>query len=173
MNEKELLEKFHSLIHEVISSGEKEDVEVALKMFKNSVCLLAEASPKDAKCLLECFEGTLKYYNFLTETEAEEILSKFINQDGSRGAKWKNTDSFFECLEELGDGVKVECEPHYNKWALYVTMHKFASDNGTAIQKLVGDDKEKFFEACYDLAVTQLKDKDKPCWVRWYYGLCD
>ena len=169
MDKKELLDKFHSLLLEVKNSGDSEDIEVSLDMLKKAFNLLVEANIRSAKELVECYEGSLKYYNFLTETEAEDIVDKFSNQDGSKGAKWRDHDELFRRVEELGG--RIECEPHYNKWALYVAMNKFASDQHSVIVKWVGDDKDKYFEACYELALTQLKDKDRLCWIRPYYGV--
>ena len=117
--------------------------------------------------VLECYEGTLKYYNFLTENEAEEIVAAFQNQDGSKGPKWRDPDELFEKVEQH-DG-RVECEPYYNKWALYVAMNKAASDQNSVILKWIGDDKDKYIIACYDLALTDLKDKDRPYWIRKYF----
>lgn len=110
---------------------------------------------------------TLKYYNFLTENEAEEIVATFQNQDGSKGPKWRDPDELFEKVEQH-DG-RVECEPYYNKWALYVAMNKAASDQNSVILKWIGDDKDKYIIACYDLALTDLKDKDRPYWIRKYF----
>ena len=171
MDKKELLDKFCSVYTEAINSGDAEDIKVSLDMFKKSIVLLANANIRDAKELVECYEGTLKYYNFLTESEAEEIVAKFINQDGSKGPKWRDPEELFARVEDM-DG-KAECEPSYNKWALYATMNKFFSDQNSVIMKWVGNDDNKYFEACYELAVTQLKDKDHLCWVRWYFGVSD
>lgn len=168
MDKKELLEKFCLIFHEVKKSRKIEDSEVSLLMFKKAVELLAEANLRSAKELIECYEGTLKYNNFLTESEAEYIVERFSNEDGSRGAKWRDPEELFRKVDEIG---KIECSPHYNKWALYVAMNKFASDQHNAILKWVGDKKEKYFEACYDLAITQLKDKDRPFWIRPYYNI--
>lgn len=169
MDKKELLDKFCSLLTEVKNSGDKEDCEVSLMMFKKAVCLLADSNFRSAKELVECYEGNLKYYNFLTEIESEDVVEKFINQDGTRGPKWRDHDEVFHKIEELGG--RIECAPHYNKWALYTTINKFASDQHSVIMKWVGDDREKYFEACYELAITQLKDKDRPYWIRHYYDL--
>lgn len=169
MDKKELLDKFHSLLTEAKNSGEREDMEVSLCMFKKAMHYLADTNIRSLKELVECYEGNLKYYNFLTETEAEDVVEGFVNQDGSRGPKWRDPEDVFHRIDELGG--KIECEPHYNKWALYVAMNKFASDQNSVIVKWVGDDREKYFEVCYELAVTQLKDKDRLCWIRPYYGL--
>lgn len=169
MDKQELLDKFCSLLTEAKNSGEHDDIEICLCMFKKAVHLLAEVNLRSAKELIECYEGTLKYYNFLTESEAKDIVDKFVNQDSSKGPKWKDPEDVFHKVGELGG--RVECEPHYNKWALYVAMNKSASDQHSVIVKWVGDDKEKYFEVCYELALTELKDKDRPCWIRPYYGV--
>lgn len=169
MEKKELLDKFYALLMEAKHSGDKEDVEVTFCMFKKAAHFLAESNLRNMKELVECYEGNLKYYNFLTESEAEDIVEKFNNQDGTKGPKWRDSEEVFRKVEELGG--RTEGEPHYNKWALYVAMNKFSSDQHSVIIKWVGDDKDKYFETCYDLALTQLKDKDRPCWIRPYYGL--
>lgn len=168
MDKKELHEKFHHLTHKV-RSGSQEDAEVALHILKKAFCLLSEENIRVAKELYECFEGTLLYDNFLTESEAMNIVDKFVNYDNTRGAKWKDPEDLFRKIEEMGG--KVCCEPHYNKWAMYVAMNKFASDHLSVVSKWVGDDKEKCFEACYELALTALKDKDRPYWIRHYYSV--
>lgn len=86
-----------------------------------------------------------------------------------RIVKYGIYNEFFQIVEELNGNV--EHEPYYNKWALYVTANKFASDQHSVIVKWAGNDRFKFIEACHDLAVAQLKDKDKANWVRWYFGV--
>lgn len=85
MNKDEILYKFNALLEETIEEGDKENMEVSSTMFKKAVCLLASLDVKKANEFVECFEGTLKYYNYLTENEAEKIVNSFVNQDGSRG----------------------------------------------------------------------------------------
>lgn len=171
MNKDEILYKFNALLDETIEEGDKENMEVSRAMFKKAVCLLVSLDAKKADEFVECFEGTLKYYNYLTESEAESIVNSFVNQDGSRGAKWNDPDEFFAKVEEF-EG-KTEYEPYYNKWALYVTANKFSSDQHSVIVKWTGNDRDKYIEACYDLAVTQLEDKDRLNWVRWYFGVSE
>ena len=38
-------------------------------------------------------------------------------------------------------------------------------------QKWSEGDPDKYAEACYDLAVSQLNDKDKPKWIMEYFKL--
>lgn len=169
MSKQETLDKFNVLLDKVATDGDKEDIEVSYVIFKQAMSLLANFNPRQADELVNCFEGALQYYNYLSKNEAGTIVDAFVNQDGSRGAKWNNSEEFFELVGRIGGDI--ECEPYYNKWALYVTTNKFASDQHSVIQKWVGADKEKYLEACYDLAVSQLEDKDKPDWVRWYFGV--
>lgn len=169
MSKDEVLNKFNALLDETVEEGDKENLDVSYAMFKKAVCLLASLDAKQADEFVDCFEGTLKYYNYLTESEAECIVSSFVNQDGSHGPKWSDPEEFFLLIE--GIGGKIEYEPHYNKWALYVTANKFSSDQRSVILKWVGNDKDKYLEACYELAVTQLEDKDRLNWVRWYFGV--
>lgn len=171
MDKKELLDKFYGLLMESKYSGEKEDIDVSFCMLKKAALFLADINLRSLKELVECYEGNLKYYNFLTETEAEGVVDKFINQDGSKGPKWRDSEEMFQKIEELGG--KIECEPHYNRWALYVAVNKSASDQHSFIVKWAGDDRDKYLEACYELALTQLKDKDRPFWIRPYYGLSE
>lgn len=162
--------KFSSLLSDTIEEGDKENMEVAETMFKKAVQTLIDLDQDKAQDFLECFEGTLKYYNYLTEQEAASIVSHFINQDGSKGARW-SPEEFFQAVQAFGGDH--EYEPYYNKWALYVTANKFASDQGSVVRKWTGDDKLRYAEACYDLSVTQLEDKDKPNWARWYFDMND
>ena len=171
MSKEDILYKFGILLDETIEEGDKENMEVSYAMFKKAVCLLTSLDIKRAEEFVDCFEGTLKYYNYLTESETEKIVNSFVNQDGSHGPKWSNSDDFFSSVKNFGG--KIEYEPYYNKWALYTTANKFSSDQRSVILKWVGEDRNKYIEACYELAVTQLEDKDKPNWVRWYFGLSD
>ena len=170
MNKEELIGKFNLLLDDVIHDGDTDDMETTQAMFKKAVAMLAHIDVKKAEEFLCCFEGTLKYFNYLTPSEAANIVDKFVNQDGSKGPKWRSED-FFEVVESLGG--TLEHEPYYNKWALYVTANKFASDQNSVIVKWVGDDPKKYAEACYDLAVSQLEDKDRLNWARWYFGVSE
>lgn len=169
MGKNEVLYRFGALLDDTIKEGDKENMDVSRAMFKRAVCLLASVDVEKANEFVDCFDGTLKYYNYLTEGEAEEIVTAFVNQDGTRGPKFDDPDDFFTFVERLGG--KTEYEPHYNKWALFVTANKFASDQGNVVRKWTGNDQEKYLEANYELAVSQLEDKDKPNWVRWYFGV--
>lgn len=167
MSKKELLDNFYKLLK--VTKSEREDIDISLSMFKRAIDVLAELNIRSAKEIIECYEGNLKYFNFLTESEAENIIYSLVNQDGTKGAKWRDSDEVFRKVESIGGNLSME--PYYNKWALYVTLNKFASDQSKVILKWVGEDKDKYFEACYDLALSQLQDRDRPNWIRPYYNL--
>lgn len=167
--QEELISRFHSVHNEAVSSKDVSAMRVASSMFIKTFEELVSCDAKAAQDIIECYEGNLKYNNFLTESETDRILSSFVNEDGTRGAKWRDYEDLFHRVKEMGG--KVECEPYFNKWALYVAMNKAASSQHSLITKWVGDNKDKYVEACYELALTQLKDKSKPNWVRSYYGM--
>ena len=169
MTKKDLMDRFCKIWCEAKDSNDKEDINISFLMFKKAVDLLADTNIRSAKELVDCYDGNLRYYNFLTESEAMDIVDRFVNQDGSKGPKWRNPEELFDKVEELG-GV-TESIPSYNRWALYVTMNKFYSDQDSVIAKWTNGDRDKYAEACYELALTQLKDRDRLCWIRSYYGL--
>lgn len=143
------------------------DSEVKCAIVKTIMSYLSKCDDNTINELLDCTEGLCKYNNFLTEKEAREILSNFKNYDGSNGAPFNTLvlDTLHVDNKYIDDGVD------YNKWALYVTMCKFASDQGEIISKLVNNDHNAYINACYDMSVAQLKDSDRPRWVRQYFNL--
>lgn len=119
--------------------------------------------------ILNTYEGMSTYNNYLTQKECEEICDNSVNEDGSRGCALGDYRYIIEHLQNTGKNI--EHAPYYNKWALIATMHKFASDQGSIIKKLVANDRNKYIAACYEMAVAQLNDKDHEKWVRWYFNL--
>ena len=119
--------------------------------------------------ILNTYEGMSTYNNYLTQKECEEICDNSVNEDGSRGCALGDYRYIIEHLQNTGKNI--EHTPYYNKWALIATMHKFASDQGSIIKKLVANDRNKYIAACYEMAVAQLNDKDHEKWVRWYFNL--
>ena len=79
MTKDELMDKFCSVFNEATTANDAEDIKISLLAFKKAFTVLADVNPRMAKEVLECYEGTLKYYNFLTENEAEEIADFIAN----------------------------------------------------------------------------------------------
>lgn len=126
---------------------------------------LAVSHPELAEHWLVKLEAS-KWHNYLSEEEAEEIASKLVNQDGSRGAHW-DYETFKGAVESLGGKMKEE--PFYNCWALWVVSNMRYSDNYRSASEFVPKDQmPKFF---YNVAVETLKDVDRPKFVRGYFGV--
>ena len=68
-----------------------------------------------------------------------------------------------------GLGGKPECESYYNRYALYVAINMIYSDFATKLVQFV--DEDKMVEVVYRLAVDKLKDKDRPRFIREYFGV--
>lgn len=126
---------------------------------------VAQKHPELAEKWLSKLEAG-KWYNYLSETEAEEIAARLVNQDGSRGPHW-SYDTFKGAVESLGG--KMYEEPFYNCWALWATANMRYSDNYRSASEFVPKDQmPKYF---YNVAVESLKDVDRPKFVREYFGV--
>jgi hypothetical protein len=89
-------------------------------------------------------------------------MADFVNYDGSKGAKWSCAD-----IEKFlaGKGIAIEQSPYYNSYALAVAMNRIYSDYGGEIKDLTDDEAV----ACYNFALRDLKDPDRPRWIREYF----
>lgn len=107
-----------------------------------------------------------RWNNYLSREEATEIVNDLVSTDGSRGAQW-NYETFKNAIESIG-GKMME-EPCYNCYALWATANMLYSDHkGSAMTYVARDMHVRFF---YAMAVEKLKDKDRPHFVREYFGL--
>lgn len=138
------------------------------KMLKKAFILLAESNPSKAYEFIECYNGVHTYNNYLSESEAKNIVKGFVHFDNSTGQKW-TPEMLFEKVQELGG--KIDDKPYYNKWALYTTMNMEHSDHGNIISKYTNGDADKYAELCYEFAVNQLTDKDRKEFVRSYFDI--
>lgn len=126
---------------------------------------LAASQPKLARQWLDKLEAS-EWNNYLSQSEAEDIVSKLQNQNGSRGGKW--SFAVFEQAVE-NKGKCMEHAPYYNKYALWATADMIYSDHARSLSAAVNDDKEELFELIYAMAVEQLTDPDRPRFVREYF----
>lgn len=125
---------------------------------------VAEKHPELAEKWLSKLEAG-NWNNYLSKSEADEIASHLVNQDGSRGPHW-DYDTFKAAVESLGG--KMHEEPYYNCWALWVVACMLYSDHAKSASEFVPKDMmPKFF---YAQAVEQLKDVDRPMFVRDYFN---
>lgn len=146
-------------------SGMPEKMKVFGEAEKWAFDRLHERDPKLAEMWVDKLEA-MHWHNYLSKAEANEIVAKFINQDNSRGAHW-GYDVFKGAVESLG-GNMAEA-PYYNCYALWVVVNMLYSDHyNSASEYVPKEDMPKYF---YSMAVEKLKDKDRPRFVRDYFGV--
>lgn len=114
--------------------------------------------------ILDLSEGMMKYKNFLTDSEADEIVKNMINYDGSKGGKWSKEDARAAVTALNG---KCEMDGEYNWNSLYATMEMKHSDEWGVLRNVVEPSKEAAL--CYELAKAQLLDRDGLFNVRTYF----
>ena len=137
-------------------------------LLRKCFVMLAESSQKSALSYLDCIEGMHTYNNYVTEPEANDIVSSFVNCDGSSGAKW-SVNQIVDFVQSVG--AEYDREPYYNKFALYVAMNMMHSDHCKVLSKWSEGDSIRYAEMCYDLAISQLTDRDRQHWIREYFHL--
>ena len=154
-------------------SGMPEKMKVFGESAKWAFDRLHERDPKLAEMWVEKLEA-MNWNNYLSKAEADEIVAKFINQDNSRGAHW-GYDVFKGAVESLG-GKTYEA-PFYNCYALWVVANMVYSDHAQSVAEDMGHTtpaqvpNEKMALSMYKKAVEKLKDKDRPRFVRDYFGV--
>lgn len=126
---------------------------------------IAKAHPELAEKWLSKLEAG-KWNNYLSESEAEHIANKIMNQDGTRGAHW-DYDTFKGAVESLG--AKMRDEPFYNCYALWIMANALWSDHHKSLSEFVPKEQEP--KVYYLMAVEKLKDVDYPKFIRKYYDL--
>ena len=171
MNKEELKSRYDHLYKVMAESKQPENMMLFGKAEKHMFHELAEAHPEAAEAWLAMLEP-VEWHNFLTEEEAEQVVGKLVNHDGTMGAHW-DADTFKSAVERLGG--KLEDKPYYNMWALWVTDNMIYSDHAPSIAEDMGyrtskeADGTKMALSCYRKAVEKLKDPDRERFVRWYF----
>lgn len=166
-------ERYLELYEDMAKSGMPEKMKVFGESAKWAFDRLHERDPKLAEMWVEKLEA-MNWNNYLSKAEADEIVAKFINQDNSRGAHW-GYDVFKGAVESLG-GKTYEA-PFYNCYALWVVANMVYSDHAQSVAEDMGHTtpaqvpNEKMALSMYKKAVEKLKDKDRPRFVRDYFGV--
>lgn len=99
--------------------------------------------------------------------EAEDIVRKFVNFDGSRGAHWEVPDEAFQVLQNLN--IRFEEDGEYNRWAFFAVLNMIWSDDWGVLRNYASPEQEA--RVCAELAHTKLDDKDKVFSVRKYFDV--
>ena len=112
--------------------------------------------------------GAIKWRNYLTPKEAEEIVANMVPK-----AAWSR-DIWRQAL--TNNGLELEHEPMYNSCALWTTMNMIYSDSGKTIANIMGGDLDsvdqlELVKAIHALAVDKLTDEDGVFNIRRYFGL--
>lgn len=154
-----LKEKFEELYNSAIASHSPKNMKILGCMTKKIMNSIIESHPQMAEEMLNTLEA-INWNNYLTEKEAEQIISKMQPQPKWTKQQWKNNMSIIE--------EPIEKSPSYNKCSLYVTMSMIDSDSGSTLKKLVQDDIE-YFKLLHSLAVDKLTDKDGVFDIRHYF----
>lgn len=128
--------------------------------------MLADKHPELAQKWLDKLEAS-EWHNYLSESEAMDVVAGLKSQDGRTGAHW-NMATFVNAVQSIGG--EMENPPYYNKYALWATANMLYSDHYKSAKKYVGDE-SKMPAYFYDLAVEKLTDVDRPHFIREYFHL--
>lgn len=129
--------------------------------------LIENQDLESAKALADECEDMVRFRDYLSEDEFEEITSKFVNFNGSRGAHWDDADAAFRALSSLD--IEYEKTGEYNKWAFLAVLNMVWSDEWGVLHNYVSPDQE--VRVCAELAQAKLEDVDKVFSVRKYFGV--
>lgn len=160
MDLQHMMERFGQLADMAVSNPD------SMGVFKGNTrkmfTYLMERDPRKAEEMLGEFE-MIQYHNYLSRDEARTIMDGFMNYDGTKGGKWSSEkiDNFLKMR-----GLPTEQQPYYNFYALAVAMNRIHSDYGGEIKDLTDD----YDVACYNLALCDLKNQDRPRWIRNYFS---
>lgn len=166
-------ERYLELFEDMAKSGMPEKMKIFGEAEKWAFEKMLETSPKTAEQWVDKLEA-LNWNNYLSKAEANEIVAKFINQDNNRGPHW-GYDVFKGAVESLGGNMMEE--PYYNCYALWVVANMLYSDHAQSVAEDMGHTtpaqvpNEKMALSMYKKAVEKLKDKDRPRFVRDYFGV--
>lgn len=160
-------EKYDALYEHMATSGKPENMKVFGRVMTEMMDWFIANRPDAAQEWVEQL-CSVKWKNYLTQREAEKIVSGMSPKAPWPKDAWKNV------LNNMG--IATEEEPYYNECALWVTMCMVYSDSANSIARIIGAPlnnipTEKMVEAVHALALDKLKDPDEVFGIRRYFGL--
>lgn len=178
MTTNELMERYDELYEDMRKSRDVSKMKIFGAGFTKMYHQAAHTHPDLAASTLE-FLSAIEYHNYVTQAEAMEVASHYINDDmkvsgatePSKGAHWDmvTLKSFL-----MQKGLPLEEKPYYNWYALWLTVNMEYSDYANAYADLFGKkDNETMGVAAYTFAVKKLKDRDRHSFIREYFDLDD
>ena len=160
-----MMQRYEELYAKMATSTDIVKMQVFGEAEKWAFGKMSERDPALAQVWLDKLEPVM-WNNYLSKAEAEAIVSKFINADGTIGAHW-SYDTMRSAVESLG--AMMSDEPFFNCWALWATMNMLYSDHAKSVNDFVPKDEQvKFY---YAQAIEKLKDADRPHFVREYFEI--
>lgn len=161
----ELKIRFDRLVEQISASKDPEKMKILACADAWGFAQMVAMQPKVAQKWLDKLEA-IEWYNYLSKSEAEEIVAGLQNQNGARGGKW-TYEAFMQAVEAFGG--RIEEAPYYNCYALWATANMLYSDHAKSVSHYVPEDEwPKYF---YLTAVEKLKDPDRKRFVRPYFGV--
>lgn len=151
---------YNDIVKLVVASGDESKMHTLAEASGQIYQMLQDNHPDIAAKWLDMLEP-IRWHNYLSEAEARDIVSR-MGSDGVSG-EILTADQVTRL-----SGDRPECEPAYNRWALYTTANMMMHDHGATLTRMMGDSAQG---AAVDLAREWLTDYDRPDKVRWYWHL--
>ena len=162
----DMMSRFERLYDQMSASGEVKNMRLFGSVMKEMFAWFAAYKAEAAENWLEKLES-MKWKNYLTRHEAEEVVSKMTPKCPWRYDVWQNAMTSY--------GMVTEEMPYYNSYALWAVMCMIYSDSASSIKSIMKmggvesmQDKE-LLVAIHMLAVDKLKDADGVFDVRKYF----
>lgn len=149
------------LYNDMATSSEPYKMKVFGEAEKWAFSKTLESHPELAEKWLGKLESSV-WYNYITESEYEEMSAYLTSQDGRSGPNWT--------VDDIRSVAQVPEEaPYYNLYALALTMNMLYSDHEKSVSMYVDSDNQVRFFYC--MAVEKLKDPDRKRFIRPYFSL--
>lgn len=158
MTADEMKQEFMELYDMMAMSHDVKNMQIFGNVHKRMFEWMIANRPQDAQEWIGQLES-VRWCNYLTQKEAERIISEMKPSAPWSREQWKAT------MEK--HGYNLEKEPYYNSYALWVTMNMIMSDSSDTLSKYV--DKDNLFKIVYGLAVDKLTDADGKFAIREYF----
>jgi hypothetical protein len=167
MDKQQMEQQFLARYDSIINSGDTRQMEQLGVMVKRVMGWMIKYEPQVAAQALALLDEdtSTDYVNWLTEQEAEDIVSHMKPQP-----TW-TTQGLTSSLQSMG--LSTDCPPHFNHYALLTTMLMIQSDEGQSLKEAIhaNDRDERLLRLVYKLAVNRLEDEDGKFRIRSYFKL--
>lgn len=160
-------EEYDSLYQRMATSGKPEYMKVFGSVMNDMMGWMIANKPDLAKEWVDRLQS-IKWDNYLTESEAESIVSKM-----KPSAPWSR-ETWRSAMQSIG--IPTEEKPFYNPCAMWVVMNMVYSDHGHSIADIAGKPlsempTEAIVRAVHSMAEDLLCDEDRRFNVRRYFDV--